>query len=188
MKKSAILCLGSVLLLFSGCSNKQISNKDHLALTCMLNHSKADTMTIVQSVLNKLHFGIAKADLNEGLVTTLPLSGANFFEFWRKDTVGKQNILESNLHTIRRIVELNITQQNNDCLVQCKVHTQRLNVPYNSATQTSAYRMLSNSTATVPSLQLSAYQKQNMTWTDLGNDHALAQKIINMIKKDAQKK
>jgi len=73
-----------------------------------------------------MYFTIEKADVDNGLIRTRPLPGAQFFEFWRSDNVGTDNALAANLHTIRRTVTLDISQQDEELHIGCEVQAQRL--------------------------------------------------------------
>ncbi|MEA3226418.1 MAG: hypothetical protein U9Q07_10755, partial [Planctomycetota bacterium] len=90
---------------------------------------KAATMEAAEDVLAEMHFAIDKTDVHSGLIRTRPLPGAQFFEFWRSDNVGGRNSLQANLHTIRRTVELDISQRGGQLQIDCDVQVQRLSLP-----------------------------------------------------------
>src|SRR4030065_1673861 len=91
--------------------------------------STADLMEIAESVLVRMYFTIDKADVQSGLIRPRPLSGAQFFEFWRSDNVGTDNALAANLHTIRRTVTLDISQKDEQLCIGCNVQAERLSLP-----------------------------------------------------------
>ena len=79
-----------------------------------------DLMEVAEDVLAGMYFTIEKADAQNGLIRTRPLPGAQFFEFWRSDNIGTDNTIAANLHTIRRTVTLDISQQDRSCVSAAK--------------------------------------------------------------------
>lgn len=149
---------------------------------CPAGIDKQQAMQIAEDVLGKLHFSIAKSDANLGIIRTRPLAGAQFFEFWRRDNVGSFSSAEANLHSIRRIAELNINQQDTNLCISCNVNTQRLHLPEQELrSRARAYNMFSQSSRTKQTLTLRTGQKKGMAWVDLGNDIKLATVILKRI-------
>jgi len=146
--------------------------------------SRTEIMRAAEDALSKMHFVIEKLDAEQGIIRTEPLRGAQVFEFWRSDNVGLHNTAEANLHTVRRAVELRITEEQGKVSVDCSVQVQQLSLPENEAASISqAYQIHSASTPGVQRLQLSPQQRQGMAWIDLGRDQALAASILERIKK-----
>jgi hypothetical protein len=149
---------------------------------------KARLTKVAEDVLAEMHFTIEKADAKNGLVRTKPLPGAQFFEFWRSDNVGIDNALAANIHTIRRIVTIDINQQGPQMHLVCQVHAQKLSLPerpVNSSTR--VYRMFSQSSPLLQRLILNPEQARQMTWIDLGRDSRLEAKITRRIEKRIQR-
>lgn len=143
---------------------------------------KAETMEIAEDVLARLHFTIAKADVQSGLIKTRPLPGAQFFEFWRGDNVGADNGLQANLHTIRRTVELNISRQDQQLCIGCDVRIQRLSMPEREVSSSArAYDMFSRSGPSLQRLTFNPEQQEAVAWIDLGKDIPLATEILRRI-------
>jgi hypothetical protein len=61
-----------------------------------------------QEVLRKYHFTINRQDRRAGLITTEPLTGQQFFEWWRKDAVTREALADSSLKTLHRSVTVRI--------------------------------------------------------------------------------
>jgi len=59
-------------------------------------------------VLHKYHFRLDRQDRRAGVITTKPILGKHFFEFWRRDTVTPYDLAESSLQTIYRTVMVTI--------------------------------------------------------------------------------
>jgi len=140
------------------------------------------TMDAAEKILGRMHFTIRHMDPSTGTVATNPLSGAQFFEFWRKDAVNSSSLAESSLHTMRRSVTLEFSEEGAGVLAQCLVLTERLSVPSRHvAGHSRAYGLLTESSPTVPTMELSQSQKDQMAWISLGYDPDLGQSILSQI-------
>jgi len=180
------------ILLFAmlaGCASQQPCEVATEQL-CVTGLEKIAVMKAAEDVLAEMHFTIEKADIEAGLIRTSPLSGAQFFEFWRSDNVGAFNSAEANLHSIRRTVELNITQpagrmagqQDEKLCLGCNARVQRLSLPEQQVSSSSqAYQLFSISNAALQKLKLNPQQKAGMAWVDLGQDKHLATEILKRI-------
>jgi len=187
MGKSRILSFaGCMMLLFlTACSkNQQYTPFDKI---CETNLEKAQLMQASEDVLRRMNFTVDKFDVPEGIIKTRPLTAAQWFEFWRSDNAGAFNQTEANLHTIRRIAELNTSQQNGQLCISCVVKTQRLNLPERQVSSTRAYEMFSESDSSTQSLKLNLQQKTDMSWVELGKDTELAAEILRRIEKQTAK-
>lgn len=187
LKKQSVSTLGLCFvlgLLLCGCGQQQ-GNMTIEQIT-VPNLDKASAMEISETVLAEMHFEIEKADTNSGYIRTRPLPGAQFFELWRSDNAGANNWLMSNLHSVRRTVEINISRNDGQLQVDCSVHVQRLSVPESqntSVTSGRAYRMFSKSKPTLQRLTLYPEQEEGMAWEDLGADEQLSTEILKRIEK-----
>ncbi|MBN2593486.1 MAG: hypothetical protein JXA81_08265 [Sedimentisphaerales bacterium] len=151
---------------------------------------KSDLMEFAEDVLGEMYFTIEKADVDSGLIRTRPLPGAQFFEFWRSDNIGAKNTFAANLHTLRRTVTLDISQQNppgddlchKELRTNCNVHVQRLSLPEQQVNSSArVYGMLSRSSPSLQRLQLNPEQKKEMAWIDMGRDSQLEAEILKRI-------
>ncbi len=141
-----------------------------------------DLMEVAEDVLVNMYFTIEKADADSGLIRTRPLPGAQLFEFWRSDNVGADNTLAANLHTIRRTVTLDISQQDEKLCLGCNVQAQRLSLPERQVSSSArVYGMFSQSSLSLQRLKLNPEQKQQMAWIDLGRDSRLEAEILKRI-------
>jgi hypothetical protein len=182
-KYTSTLCTCSlmmcVLVLFGCAGQQQYAAAEPV---CVENVDNSTVIEMVEDVLAGMHFTIDKADAEMGLIRTKPLTGAQFFEFWRSDNLGSDNWLRANLHSIRRIVELNINEQDEGLCVSCSVQVQRLSLPERDVGgEAHAYEMFSISGPALQKLQLDSEQKAAMVWIDLGQDSQLAAEILNRI-------
>jgi hypothetical protein len=141
-------------------------------------------MEIAEDVLAKMHFAIEKADVGSGVIRTRPLPGAQLFEFWRSDNVGADNCLQANLHTIRRTVELDVSQRGEELCIGCDVRVQRLSLPERDISSSArAYEMFSRSSPSLQTFEFHPEQSKGMAWVDLDKDMRLAAEILRRIEK-----
>lgn len=146
---------------------------------CVSGIQKAQLITTAEDALRQMNFVIAKSDSQSGTIITRPLSGAQLLEFWRKDTVGRFNKAEANLHSIRKIVRLDISREDGGLCIKCTAITQRLSLTEDEITSTSqAYRMFSESGESMQKLKL---RKGQASWLELGRDAALEKRILEKI-------
>lgn len=178
--KSLLFLACTVLGLLAGCAE----TKQYKAIerVCTVDLARDRVMKAAEAVLCEMYFTIEKADAERGYIKTRPLRAKQFFEFWRSDNIGAFNGLEANLHSIRRIVELNVTQREGKLCIGCDVKTQRLNLPQRDVSSSSqAYRMFSKSNSSIQILKLYPEQKRAMAWVDLGADEKLETEILKRI-------
>jgi hypothetical protein len=187
LKTKLYFCaLAACALLLTGCARQQQS--ETLKQICPAGLNKQQAFGIAEDVLGEMHFSIAKSDADLGVIITRPLTAAQFFEFWRKDNVDSFSSAEANLHTIRRIAELNIDQQDTNLCIRCRVNTQRLRLPEREiSSRARAYNLFSQSGSSRQVLKLNPEQQRNMTWVDLGDDTQLAAVILRQIENKIDK-
>lgn len=171
---------------FSGCGSQELSQPpDPL---CLPNTPLSVTMNASQTVLEKMHFDIEKFDAEALYIRTRPLSGAQFFEFWRKDNTSAFAATQSNLHSIRRIVELELSSEDTDTCLQCRVYVSRLSIPERPI---QGYILLggahTKSHTRQQTLKVDPERKAMSEWMDAGPDRDLERKILELIKKETLK-
>ena len=139
-------------------------------------------MQAAEECLSKMHFAIDKADTEQGYIRTRPLTGAQWFEFWRSDNVGTCNTAEANIQDIRRTVELNIGPSGEQLCICCVVTVQRLSLPERKIISSARpYGMFTKSGESMQQLKLSEEQKKAAVWLDLGEDEALGAEILKRL-------
>ena len=171
----------SLLFWLAGCAqNKYAKTIEQL---CPPDANKTAAMTTAEQVLAEMHFSIEKFDVNVGYIRTAPLSGAQSFEFWRADSVGSFNRTEADMQSIRRAVEINISEQAGQLCINCRATTQRLSLPQSQSTTGQSHPVMSPDQRSVQTFKLGHEQKSNLTWTDLGRDNQLETEILKRIEK-----
>lgn len=99
-------------------------------------------------VLRKYRFVIDRADRREGVITTYPMIGRHWFEFWRKDAITRRDVAEGTIQTVYRQVTVNIHRQadGKEYLAAVRVLITRSNLTNPQVTSTSdAYDLFRNS-------------------------------------------
>lgn len=173
---------GSALL--SGCEAEYSSKKaEPLRVS---GGGKAEAMVAAEMALGKMGFAILKSDFESGYITTRPLRTGQFFEFWRKDAVGEFNSAESNLHCIRRTVEIKITEDAEQLYVDCGVSVERLSLSEARPERRSeAYDKFPQSTrlerSGLEGIERDLRENRGAEWIDLGEDAELATEILKQI-------
>jgi len=179
------LCTYALLacaLVFAGCAQQQ--QGEVTGPVSVPDVGKAEIMEVVEDVLARMHFTIEKADVPSGLIRTRPLPGAQFFELWRSDNVGGRNSLQANLHTIRRTVELDVSQHGDQLQIDCDVRVQRLSLPEREVRSGArAYGMFTASSRSLQKMRFDTLQQKEIAWIDLEKDTRLAAEILKRIEK-----
>lgn len=177
MNKHGIGVILAGLVLVAGCAAPvQRTESTPLILPGV---DKARAIEVAEDVLRDMHFTVDKLDVEFGLIRTYPLSGAQFFEFWRQDNVTARAAAEANLHSLRRTVELRFEPGGEDVRVACDVQVERLSIPeMEIGGMAQAASLYTAGSASLQRLQLNAQQARNMAWIDLGPDPALERAIL----------
>ena len=186
MKKVPFLLVCAMWLLMNGCASQQ--REQSTDPVCFPNTLPTQAMGAAQTVLSRMHFKIEKFDTEAGYVRTYPLTGAQFFEFWRKDNASAYAAAESNLHSIRRTVELTVTPEGTTTCVQCMVQVDSLSVPEAPIV---GFRQMggmhTKSVTSFQTLRIDSDRKATSEWLDVGPDPDLEQRIIKYIQQELDK-
>lgn len=133
------------------------------------------------------HFGyeIDRADPAAGVLVTRPVTSKQWFEFWRIDTLGSDQVAEASLHTIRRQIQVRIQRSgaNSDeyaigvqANVQRYSQTERQVTTASSAAQAFAGKL--------PLVEQPASPAEaEPHWVDLGRDPTLESAVLRQIGK-----
>jgi len=193
MRKSMNFIIVCLAMLAAGCARH--SSALPPGPLCVAGIEKTQAMQLAEKTLSRMHFDIRKSDPELGLITTRPLRGGQFFEFWRKDNAGTLNYAESNLHTLRRAVELKISprQEQSGVGSECPTTVERLSLserPVTSAAR--AYEMFSASRPTLQKIEFSEPREYDTTgprhvaWVHMGPDEQLSKRILQRLKEEIE--
>lgn len=174
-----------VMIFFAGCGgNQKAGMVNEITLT---NMNKQQVVEISQDVLRDFNFSIAKEDVNTGYIRTRPLTGGQFFEFWRKDNADSRDVLESSIQDIRRTAQVNIRQADGKLAVNCVVKVQRLYLPQMSAENAGMrFDRITGQRIRTTELSLNIDTK-TITWIDLPDDAKLSAEILKKIEATTKK-
>jgi len=187
MDKVKLLTVCVSLFLLAGCGgNQQYKTLDKV---CVPNMEKAEAMKACEEVLSRMYFVVDKADEEQGVIRTRPLTAAQWFEFWRSDNVGSFNGAEANVQSIRRTAELNMDKGEGQLCIRCEVKVQRFSLPEHEIRSSGrAYEAFSKSGRSFQEMKLNPEQKKQAAWIDLERDGRLETKILERIEKQIAKK
>jgi hypothetical protein len=180
--KLFVIVLGGLLVALSGCSTGPMQSPEPV---CIQSSHIQSAMDSAEKVLENMHFAIDKSDSKQGYIRTKPLTGAQMFEFWRKDTVGQFNTAESNIHTLRRTIEINFNRENETACAECVVTVERMSLPQREAagsSTTKASALFTRSSPSMQELKLDPAQQRGMMWIELGRDNRLEAEILNQLR------
>jgi len=135
---------------------------------------------VAQRVLVEMRFEILYPASKPGRIDTGNLTGDSWFEFWRDDTVGSFQRLESSLYTIRRSVHVQVTPAPAGCQVSVKVDKERLSAPGTSpAGIAEAYDLFDPGKTSLA--RQDEFKETLYTWLPEDRDDALEQVILERI-------
>ncbi len=127
-------------------------------------------------------FTLDRTDWREGVITTLPETSSSIFEFWRHDVQTNEDLWESTVNPIRRWIEVRVDPDDSGFwrALTIVVHKQRLSSLDRQFNSTgAAYQYFGDS---LPSTTGSAsVSSDNAQWIDIGEDPALAERLLTFI-------
>ncbi len=130
------------------------------------------------------HFGyeLDRVDPAAGVITSKPETSKQWFEFWRNDTLGAEQVAEASLHTIRRQIRLTVQPlaSKNEYLVDAIVNIQREERPERQITTPS--NVIQAFTPRLPTEEKTASAAEGRVyWADLGRDPELEAALLRQI-------
>jgi len=140
-----------------------------------------------RTVLRKYYFTLDREDRRAGIITTEPLTGKVFGEFWRRDAAGPDNLAESSIQTIFRQAKVTIrplASNKEDFKAVVEVRTFRSDRRESQVTSTSEaldlFRLPGGSNRTRTLLEYDKGQAAEGA-VPLGRDKALERRIASDI-------
>lgn len=154
--------------------------RPELSQPLQIQTSKERLWQTCQQELKDRGFVLERLDLRAGMISTLPLTSRQWFEFWRGDVVSAEAIAESSLQTIQRQVDIEVLPADGDLWqVTCRVAVRG---PYSLASRDRDALMVTYALPLrVRSPGKKELQPAQMAWIDLGNDSELEDAILNNI-------
>ncbi|MHC4365428.1 MAG: hypothetical protein ACYSTJ_08180 [Planctomycetota bacterium] len=188
MKRAKIFRLAcGAFLVLGGCAGAE--RFEAVEQICVGGIERSDAMRASEDVLGGMGFAIEKSDVESGFIRSRPLRGGQFFEFWRRDNRGSFNSAEANLHSVRRIVEIEIKERERQLCIGCAANVQRLNLAEHEVVSISrSYSMFSDSEENMQKLEVGPKQRRGMAWIELGRDARLETELLKRIEAKIDRK
>ena len=178
MKRRAVLIGLLALVVSAGCSRAPSARYGN-----PLGFSTADAEKIefaARRVLAELRFEVEVPEASEGRLATGWLTGASWFEFWRRDTRGTYQTAESSLNTIRRRATITISPKEAGSEVFVKVDKQRRSIP-DAAPESISHAFSLYNPEDSDLVRQNELAPEALTWVDAGRDDVLEQYILERI-------
>lgn len=180
MKKGILLIW--VVFAVTGC--QKTSQIEAVSPLCTEGVSVEEFMQAAEKELYRIGFELEKYDVADGILITRPLRGGQFFEFWRGDNASGQGFAESNMHSIRRIVQLRFLPDTEGVCMECRTQVQRLSMDADVVQGgNSLAGQFTESNERQQRLGVKQESQNATTWIELGSDAALERKILTRIEK-----
>lgn len=180
MKKGFLLIWA--VFAMAGC--QKTSQIETVSPLCAQGVSVEQSMQAAEKELYRMGFELEKYDVADGILVTRPLRGGQFFEFWRGDNASGQDFAESNMHSIRRIVQLRFRPDAGGVCMECQTQVQRLSMDADAVKgRGSLAGQFTESSSRQQKLGVKQQSQETMTWIELGSDAALETKILTRIER-----
>ena len=141
----------------------------------------ADTVeNVAARILMELRFEPVIPEKSKGHIETEPVTGTSWFEFWRKDTIGRVQVAESSLHTVRRRATVSISPKDGGSQVFVKVVKERASAPGAGPTSFGSTFSMHNLEDT-DLMRQDALEETHYEWVRMGRDPLLEQYILERI-------
>ncbi len=138
--------------------------------------------------LRELDFPPARIDRQRGEIVSAPTTSGQWFEFWRSDSRGGYQLLESSLHTIRRRVKVRVepelasaaASEPAEMRVNVEVLKERFNAPTRQVTTASGALAIYNERLPTEEGLRGAISRRDQ-WVSLGRDALLEEYLLSEI-------
>lgn len=129
------------------------------------------------------HFAIDRRDYRGGVLTTEPLTSAQFFEPWRRDAITFDAVAESSLSTIRRTIRFEFTRHADGTFsVVPHVLVERYSSAERRITSAQLYRSAFRKTTATGSRETDrGVALPTRYWYRIGNDPALEKDLAEAV-------
>ena len=144
---------------------------------------------VCQRHLKSRGFSLDRVDRRRGLIVTNPLTSRQWFEFWCQDVVTSKEIFEASLHTMRRIIYLEVQpMEKNKCRLVCQARVERVSYVNDIAGGGVSSQIFRGGAGMIPTYTMppSSTDAQPQ-WVPLGRDAALEADILRSIQKAVAK-
>lgn len=142
-----------------------------------------------QSVARDYFFTLDREDYREGVLTTLPLTSMQWFEFWRRDVVTVNDLARSSLQTLRRTIHFKVEKDpDGGYRLSPKVLIEQYATVGQRLTYVGYYTRASDVGRQVGSVEMDEGQANPpQYWFAIGRDHALEKRLAESIRHELAK-
>ncbi len=175
----ATLTLGlAAMLAAGGCATV---SEGRFANPSAFSDTDAETAEeVARRILMELRFEPVVPAKSKGLIETQPVTGASWFEFWRKDTIGRVQVAESSLHTVRRRATVSISPKDAGSQVFVKVVKERAAAP-GTMPNSFGHSFSKHNAQDTNLVRQDALEETHYEWVRMGRDPLLEQHILERI-------
>jgi len=139
-------------------------------------------------VLRRYGFAVDRRDRRAGLITTEPMTGRQFFEFWRRDAATRVDLAESTLQTIYRQAQVTIEPETFHPTVEVRTFRSNRSSPQvTSASEAYGMFTLSGAGRNKFLLDYGRGEDPDSAMVLVGRDNALEQKMEGAIRSESGK-
>lgn len=179
MKRELATVLLALAAAAGGCGGAAVRHENPMPLAGVEPPEAAEA---ARQVLRDMRFEVVRPDAGPGRIETEPLVGASWFEFWRQDTIGCDQVAEASLHTVLRRVSVSVAPAEGGSEVAVTAVKGRRSVPGEGepgvGESFSLYR-----TPRMTMERPDALRDGAETWVEMGRDTRLEQRILSRIRR-----
>lgn len=179
---TATLCVAT-LFIGAGCQKPAEPIHQTAALVSIEDAEQFDRLwDDTVEVLRRYDFIPDRQDRSAGVITTVPVTSAHWFEFWRQDITTGYAFAQSNLSSVRRSAKVNIdrSDEQDEYVLAVRINVERLSTPERQVNSPAgAYVMFGTRLPTTTGERLRG--KSPDRWLPVGRDASLESTILARI-------
>ena len=189
MRKATFLLVTMIWMFFpGGCMSPAVSS---VAEPVVVIGDADEIWQACQDELKERGFRLDLVDRREGIILCYPQVSKQWFEFWCQDVVTSEELVESSLHTVRRIIQIEMDDQGDQSYVlYCRALVERLwRGTEIVGGRVRAREILGKSAGRIPVYGTSSTAEAALEeWLPVGEDYALASSILQSISRARAKR
>ena len=181
-RRLALLIVGLACVLTGCADTARISQAEPISLA----GPGERIWQLSQSELKARGFQLDRVDRRGGLIQTFPRTSGQFFEFWCHDVVTSEALLESSLHTVRRIITVEMHPvADNEFQLCCNAQVERIAVANEIVSgRIRTKDVFGGAVGRMPGLSTDRRAHQvPVDWVPLGRDGPLEQAILDSVRR-----
>ena len=180
--KTVLLVVTGIWLMQSGgCMSPAVS---YVVEPVLVRGDADDIWQTCQDQIKERGFRLDLVDRREGIIISYPQVSKQWFEFWCQDVVTSEDLIESSLHTVRRIIQIEMDDMGEQSYgLYCRVAVERLwRGTEIVGGRVWAREILGKSVGRIPVYGSGGpAEAVSEVWLPAGEDHALESSILQSI-------